>query len=122
MRYVPLSSAIIFVLFAVTQLNDPDPLPWVILYLSTAGLLALAHWKRYYLWLGIAATVIMLVGLVTFIPEFFHWVEDGMPSIVSSMQAATPYVELVREFFGLLLCSMVASWYTLRSFRTRAIN
>jgi hypothetical protein len=40
-----------------------------------------------------------------------------MPSITASMKAESPYIELSREFFGLLLCAIAALYYLIKAKR-----
>ena len=44
-------------------------------------------------------------------PEVIDWFSDGMPNIADSMQASSPYIELVREFFGLLISLIGMTFY-----------
>jgi uncharacterized MnhB-related membrane protein len=94
---------LLFILFAVVQLNDPDPLKWVIIYGFVA---AIAFWYAFgHLPKNIAlgGAVIGLVWLAFLVPDLIDWIQRGMPSITESMKAEKQYVELTREFFGLLV-------------------
>ncbi len=102
--YIILS--LLFLLFAVVQFNDPDPWLWVSWYAFISVLLAMAAFKRFSntaIWFGIGFSSAILTSLA---PDFFQWINDGMPSIVTSMKAESPYIELVRETLGMLLSLM----------------
>ena len=95
--------SIVFLLFSYFQVNDPDSIRWVFYYLLLsimAGLSFFGKNKQVYI---IMMGTITILGLVYYFPGFFEWLQDGMPSIVSSMQAESPYIEVVREFLGLLI-------------------
>ncbi|HRH68323.1 MAG: transmembrane 220 family protein [Flavobacteriales bacterium] len=105
-RIINILLALVFIAFAVVNLNDPDPLPWVMAYGSVALLFALAVFgradRRVSGWLCVALTAWML----TMLPGIIDWLDSDMPSIVEEMKASTPHVEVVREFLGL----MIAVW------------
>ncbi|MEL7124479.1 MAG: transmembrane 220 family protein [Bacteroidota bacterium] len=108
--------AILFVLFAIVQWNDPDPLKWIILYGSVAIVSALAAINRYYRYFTLALLLACTIGLILLIPEVITWINNGMPTIAGSMQAESPHIELMREFFGLVLCGLALGW-NLRSMK-----
>ena len=105
MRIYHIVISLLFFLFAIAQWNDPDPWWWMGWYLLVSVLSALAATGRFHKvppLLGLAVSVAFLIRLL---PDFMTWVNDGMPSIVGEMKAASPYIEIVREFLGLLLSS-----------------
>lgn len=102
--------AVLFAVFAIVQYNDPDPLPWILLYGGVAVHFALAARGRLYrpaVWLWLAAALVWAALLA---PDFVNWIRMGEPSIVSSMKAETPWVELTREFLGLCLAAAGCGW------------
>ena len=106
MRYVHLLVAIIFLAFAVVQFNDPDPYLWVVVYLGVALCASAFFLGKNLRWLALMGLVGCVIGAISIAPDFITWVSDGMPSIVSSMKAETPYIELVREFLGYIIAGM----------------
>lgn len=118
--YIILS--LLFLLFAVAQFNDPDPWLWGLWYAFISVLLAMAAFKRFSnsaIWFGVGFASAILISLA---PDFFQWINDGMPSIVTSMKAESPYIELVRETLGMLLslAALIGLLFHAR-FRRRAI-
>ena len=111
MRYLHLAVAALFVLCAYWQLNDVDWKNWVAAY----GMVAFVAVRAFSG--GLRPIVALLPALVlfawwcTYLPAFGQWVADGMPTITGSMQAESPYIELTREFFGLLLCWATLAYY-----------
>ena len=95
--------SILFTLFGLVQINDVDPWFWVSYYLFIAVLMGAAAFGQFRLYGFLVASAITLISLGRLLPEFQVWVQDGMPSIVESMKAETPYVEFVREFLGLFI-------------------
>ena len=119
MKYIHFIIAAVFLLFAIVQLNDPDPLLWVLLYgyVGVVALMAgLGRYNRYVLLAGLAAIAIWLIVLI---PEFVNWVQMGMPTITGSMKAEEPHIEYTREFLGLFLCGMALGFYLRKEIKTR---
>lgn len=121
MKIFNLVLAVLFLLFAAVQFNDdPDDIIfWVVIYAFVAGVSAFAAFGKYNMWailLGLAAVVFELFRKF---PAFAQWVSDGMPTIVGEMKAASPYIELVREFLGLVLCFAVLVYHYARYSKIR---
>lgn len=98
-----------FAAFAYVNLNDPDALLWVSIYMVASVCCGFAAFGKYY---PIVYLVAIAFYLIYAIRLFF--VKDGVkdwifkyrnPSLVESMQATKPYIEQTREFFGLLIIS-----------------
>ena len=102
--------AIVFVFFAYLNLNDPDPIRWVLAYGATALLFAMAAFgradKRVSGWYAVAVAVWML----TMSGGMLDWFSAGMPSITGEMHATEPHIEVVREFLGLLIAVLALVW------------
>ena len=91
------SLAIIFFVFGILQLNDPDPLLWTSIYWGHALLLGLSLKKlippRMMLGLGLCA----LLGSVVLWPSEFYGLAGNMEQQVE--------IEEARESLGLFLIS-----------------
>ncbi|MGN6508922.1 MAG: transmembrane 220 family protein [Chitinophaga sp.] len=103
--------AVLFVLFAALQWNDPDPYIWMPIYLYGAVFCALAatgkYYKGWYLF-GIFAYLGYAVYLFFAKNGVLSWVtEHNAENIAGQMQAATPGIEDTREFFGLFILIVV---------------
>ena len=94
------------------QLNDPDPLLWVAVYLSVAAvvLMKLLHRKRSLLY-GIATGMVIACLLVSF-PGFIDYLQSGdFGSVMGEMSAHKPYVEPAREFLGTVIAAVCLAGY-----------
>jgi hypothetical protein len=103
--------AVLFVLFAALQWNDPDPYIWMPIYLYGAVFCALAatgkYYKGWYLF-GIFAYLGYAVFLFFEKDGVLSWLtEHDAPNIAGQMSAANPWIEDTREFFGLFILIVV---------------
>ncbi len=96
--------AVLFLISAALQFNDPDPLRWAAIY-GAAGFACLAAGRFRYSW-----PLPTGVGLLALL--WAAWLSPNLPQVrlrdlARSMHAETPSIELGREFLGLL---MVLGW------------
>ena len=99
--------AILFVIFAALQYNDPDPYIWIPIYLYAAVLCLLAARKKFYprlMLAGVAAYAMYGIYLFFAKDGVIDWMtEHHAENIAGQMKASTPWIEDTREFFGLCL-------------------
>ena len=122
MKIANIILACLFALFALVQINDVDPLRWIIIYGSIAVLYAFAafgHFRRYAI-LGFGA--ILLIEFIRLMPEFINWINMGSPTITGKMKAESPHVEYTREFLGLLICLLGIGFLYYQSVKHKMIN
>jgi hypothetical protein len=111
MKIFNLVFALIFLVFAGLQYNDPDPYVWMPIYLYGTVLCWFAFRGRYYptaMIVGIA--LYALYGLYLFFTNngVMDWFsKHHAENIAHEMKAATPWIEDTREFFGLCIVSFV---------------
>lgn len=110
MKWVHLALGIIFALFAVVQINDPDPWVWVVLYGVTALLNALLFAGKAYPLVSLFLSMFAFGWMASLLPDFWEWWLMGAPTLVEEMKTEEPHIELVREFLGLLLCGTDLLW------------
>lgn len=96
---------VVFLLSALVQVNDPDPLPWIAVYGAAAVLCAAALVGRG----GRAAPlVLMLVALAAAAPLAPRVLGRArLADVFGTMKATDPLVEETREMLGLLI---IAGW------------
>ncbi len=103
MRWISLAMCLLFSAFAVLQWNDPDPFRWVVIYGLTALLWLWRWWVIPPRWITIPIFLGILIWWASLIPSVIHWINLGAPSLMGSMKAESPHIELVREWGGLLI-------------------
>lgn len=103
--------SVLFLVFAIVQWNDPDPWLWILIYLFVAVVpLFFVKGRLNHKVLGILL-IPLIVKTALYLPDLFHWIGEGMPTITGSMKAESPYIELIREFFGLVISLVVLGYY-----------
>lgn len=110
MRYFALFGSIMFVLFALLQINDPDPYLWIPAYLLPAGLSLMVFrgsFPKYAL--PIAALIYLLFSIATFPPSLSQWIKDELNN--SSLSMKTPSMEEARESLGSMICFVFLAIY-----------
>ncbi|WP_291914977.1 transmembrane 220 family protein [Chitinophaga sp. CB10] len=100
--------AVIFVVFAGLQYNDPDPYVWMPIYLYAAVLCAMAARNRFY-----SKLYLIGIGIYLAYAVYLFFTKDGVAdwvtqhqaeNIAQTMKATKPWIEDTREFFGLFIC------------------
>jgi Transmembrane family 220, helix len=110
MKTINWALAVMFLLFAAVQYNDPDPIQWAALYLQAMTVCILAALGKNNIYLIYIGLVISLLWAASISPDFFTWLKEGTPTIAGTMKAENPHVELVREFLGLLIAGVTFGW------------
>lgn len=98
---------VIFALFAVVQLNDPDPTHWVIIY----ALVAIVPLAAIFIKIPKLIIWILFTGLLIYAAFYFgyfiDWLNiDSKEEIFGEMVYEKPYLEGTREFLGLILAAL----------------
>ena len=117
MKAVNLILAAMFLLFAFVQVNDPDPVLWILIYGSMAVICILAAFRYY----SRIALSILLVGFIAYsvilLPGFNEWLQQEDKSVLFDDLAKMDhlYIEESREFLGLMICILVLVMQLIRS-------
>jgi hypothetical protein len=94
----------IFILFAVIQLNDPDPILWFLLYMIVALVSVISNYKKihvYILW-GLIIGYLIYAGF--HFSYFIDWLQTEYKNeLFGEMVYEKPYLEGTREFIGLIM-------------------
>jgi hypothetical protein len=117
MKIVNLILAVMFLVFAFVQINDPDPVLWILIYGAMAVICILAAFKLY----SKIALIILMVGYfvyaLVFLPGVQEWLAQHDQSMlfddIAKMQHL--YVEESREFLGLMICIIVLIMQLIRA-------
>lgn len=107
--------AAIFLLFAAVQYNDPDWYLWIPVYLIIAILVFISIGRKLPLLLLYAVLFLFLVWFLSMMPNFIQWIKADMPDIAGIMKASNPEIELMREFFGVLICIITLVWLVIKN-------
>ena len=117
MKILNLILAAMFVVFAFVQINDPDPVIWILIYGAMAVTCILAAFEQYYKSV-LAGLLILLAGYsVVFFSGVSEWLRSEDKSMlfddIAKMQY--PYIEESREFLGLFICILVLVMHIVRA-------
>lgn len=94
-----------FVASALVQYNDPDALPWMLIYGAAALMCAAQYRKKPPRWLPLTVLVVSLAWSVALLPGVAGQVTPG--ELVESAGMRTLEIEQAREVGGL---GLVALW------------
>ena len=104
-KHLGLIFAILFILFAVVQYNDPDPWIWIVIY-GVVAMVSFFQWmKKISDKVLLLLSVALFVATLSYVPEIVGWAENGFPNIAGEMKTENPHIELVRETLGLTIAS-----------------
>lgn len=123
MKIINFILALMFLLFAFVQINDPDPILWILIYGNMAVLCVLAMFKmRFVYWLG-ATIVLYSIYAALLVNSAWEWLQSPDRSLlfddIAKMQNL--YIEETREFLGLIICITAAVFHILSN-RKKAIT
>jgi hypothetical protein len=121
MRIVNFLLAIMFLLFAFVQVNDPDPVIWILVYGAMAVFCVMAMFEFYPQVMLIATTAIYILYSLWYAPGTMEWLRSENKAALFDDLAKMqyPYVEEAREFLGLMICIVVLAFYIIRSRKIR---
>ena len=122
MKFVNFLLAVMFLLFAFVQINDPDPILWIAIYGVMAVVCIMAAFRYYIkplMWVLLAG---FLVYLVILFPGMQEWMAQPDKSILFDdvMKMQYPYIEESREFLGLMICIIVLVIHLVLSYRSQS--
>lgn len=117
MKIVNLLLAVLFLVFALLQINDPDPAIWIIIYGVMAVMCVLAAFGYYYPKVLIVILVVYVAYSVVYWPSILRWLKADNKSMlfdnIAKMQNL--YIEESREFLGLVICITVLVIHLVRA-------
>lgn len=117
MRILNSFLALMFLVFAFLQVNDPDPILWILIYGAMAATSVMAIFEYYIPALMYALFFGYVVYLIILFPGAMDWFNSQDRSLlfddIAKMQYY--YIEEAREFLGLLICEAVLVFYLIRA-------
>lgn len=119
MKYLSIFFALMFMAFAFLQVNDPDPVLWILIYGAMAVVSVLAAFDVFIRKAFIILALFFVVYGIILWPGVAEWLQQDDLSVLFSegMKMQYPYVEESREFLGLLICALVTAVYSFRAYR-----
>lgn len=111
-----------FMAFAALQVNDPDPVLWILIYGVMAVVSVMGIFDFYNRRLMIGLAVLFAVYMVILFSGVAEWLRQEDRSVLFDdvMKMQYPYIEESREFLGLLICMFVLAIYLFKAFRRKA--
>ena len=113
MKIVHALLAVMFLIFAGLQINDPDPYIWIPIYGAMTVICIMAFYGRYNTKLMVALIVLYAAYSIFFIPGVKVWMgqEDKNKLFDNVAKMEHPFIEESREFLGLLINIVVLVVY-----------
>ena len=117
MRILNSLLAIMFLAFAFLQVNDPDPVLWILIYGAMAAVSVMAIFEYYIPALLYALALGYMIYLVILFPGVMAWYNSPDRSLLFDDLAKMQYyyIEEAREFMGLMICQVALVFYMLRA-------
>ncbi len=115
MRTIHFAVCALFLTIAYVQLNDPDPLYWIVVYVGTAAVACGRGFGRHSRFWTTVLIGAASAGMVVAAPSLFEFITSGDIAELGNMDHAH-YIEPAREFGGLSL----ALGFLLYSYKTGA--
>jgi hypothetical protein len=105
-KFISYFLVLIFILFALVQLNDPDPWLWVPAYLFSAYT-SYCSARNYYnpMLLIMLCPIYFFWGYSLFPESVSTWIQQE--EVAKSMEMKMPFIEEARESLGLIICFIV---------------
>jgi Transmembrane family 220, helix len=109
--------ALMFLAFAVLQINDPDPIVWILIYVAMVVICACAAFDKYFPKVMLVLFAGYLIYMIILFPGVAEWYQSPDRSLLFDDLAKMeyPYIEESREFLGLLICQFVLAIYLIIS-------
>ena len=103
-RFLPLLLGLSMLVFALVQINDPDPLIWVTYYAAIACACTIAAYRPLHRAVFLALAAVTAAGVLLTLPGFIDWLLNRPTSdLWAPMSADRMYIEHSRELLGLLI-------------------
>lgn len=103
-KYINWVLFVVFLLFAYLQLNDPDPIIWVLVYGIVALFFALSNFVKIPKIVFYTVILAMILFSLMHFGFFTDWLKsEDKSELVGEMVYEKPYIEGTREFMGLVI-------------------
>lgn len=97
-------SALIFLSFAVVQINDPDPYFWITFYSVVTFICFLGVLNKQNKKIVLVSMIVSILVAANYAPGFVEWLgQPDKSEIFGEMVYKKSYIEETREFLGSLI-------------------
>lgn len=109
MKILNLLLAVLFIVFAFIQINDPDPVLWILIYGAMAVACVLAAFRYFYPKVLAGMLVLFIAYSFVSVSGAIKWLQSDDKHLLFDDLAKMQYlyIEEAREFLGLLICVLV---------------
>ncbi|MEO5977438.1 MAG: transmembrane 220 family protein [Chryseolinea sp.] len=113
--------AVMFLAFAFLQINDPDPLIWILIYGMMAVLAIMAAFNYYPRKFIIGLLILYAAYSTIYFKGVMEWLQQSNKAALFDDVAKMEhlYIEESREFLGLMICIAIMIFYVVRSGKAR---
>ncbi len=114
-KIVNIILCILFIAFAILQLNDPDGWLWFLIYFVVALISIIENFKKLpktFLWVVFFGLVIYSAFYFSSLIDFLK--TDNKEEVFGEMIYEKPYLEGTREFIGLILAALAILYHLKR--------
>ena len=121
MRIVNFLLAAMFLVFAFLQINDPDPLIWILIYGAMAVVSVMAIFSYYPMKFLAVLLVAYLAYSVVYFDGVTEWLrQDNKSELFDDLAKMEHwYIEEAREFLGLMICVGILIMYIVMARKRR---
>lgn len=123
MKVLNLLLAVMFLVFAFVQINDPDPVLWILIYGLMAVACVLAAFNYYFPKVLVVLLILYLGYSFVYLSGVMVWFgsDDKAMLFDNIAKMQFPYIEESREYLGLFICIFVLVLHILTARRRRVI-
>ena len=108
-------AALVFLLFAYVQLNDPDPFIWVAIYLITALFFVVSIFRKIPRLLLYGFAIVLLFYATMHVEYAIEWLmSENKGALFDEMEEDEIFLEGTREFLGLLIALAAVAWIAIQ--------
>ena len=124
MKFLYVAFAAIFLLFAFVQINDPDPLLWILIYGIMAVTCILAAFRLFFKPFLLVLLIVYVAYSTVFYSGVVEWLKQPDRSILFDdvLKMQYPYIEEAREFLGLVICIVVLLLQIIHAYRRKSLH
>ncbi|HEX5171708.1 MAG TPA: transmembrane 220 family protein [Cyclobacteriaceae bacterium] len=117
MRILSFALTLMFIAFAFVQVNDPDPIIWILIYGAMAVVCLLAAFNIFYRKVMIGLLIFYVAYSIYYFPGVREWLQHDNKALLFDNLAKMQflYIEEAREFLGLMINVAVLVFYLIRS-------